>query len=250
MTDHAERSVYVTWRHPEGSIHPVGLLTRYVSNGSESYRFVYLKKSESLEDFPCLSGLPDLHRVYESEHLFAVFRNRQMSRRRPDYERYVKKLNLEVDSDPFEVMARSGGRRSTDRIEVFAPPTRTTDGNLTTQFFVRGIRHREGAMEAVSGLQPGDLLELKDEPDNAYNPRAVLVRTVDGKDVGWVPDYFVEMVHDLRRLAGTEAVSIAVEHVNPPDVAPSMRLICRLTAPWPDGYARMAERPEFELIGS
>ena len=119
-----------------------------------------------------------------------------------------------------------------------------------TLFFVRGIRHREGAMEAVTELQPGGLLELKDEPDNKYNPRAVLVRTADGKDVGWVPDDLVEMVHDLRRLAGTEAVSITVEHLNPPDVAPSMRLICRLTAPWPDGYARMAEQPEFELIGS
>lgn len=249
MTEPAERSVYVTWRHPEGPIHPVGLLSRRVSNGSESYRFVYLKRSESLEGFPCLPGLPDLHRVYESEKLFPVFRNRQMSRRRPDYERYVKKLNLEVDCDPFEVMARSGGRRLTDRIEVFGRPTRTAGGNLTTLFFVRGIRHREGATEAVGGLQPGDPLELKDEPDNAYNPRAVLVRRPEGADVGWVPDYLVDELHKLRDLTGERAVSATAEHVNPPDVAPSMRLICRLTAPWPDQYEPF-KGPEFQPIVS
>lgn len=249
MIEPAERSVYVTWRHPEGPIHPVGLLSRHDSDGSESYRFVYLKRSESLDGFPGLPGLPDLHLPYKSKDLFPVFRNRQMSRRRPDYKRYVKKLNLEVDSDPFEVMARSGGRKSTDRIEVFAPPTRTTDGNLTTLFFVRGIRHREGAMEAVGGLQPGGLLELKDEPDNKYNPRAILVRTPEGKDAGWVPDYLVETVHDLRSLAGAETVSVAVEHINPPDVAPSMRLICRLTAPWPDRYEPFSA-PDFQPIVS
>ena len=85
MTDPAELSLYVTWRHPEGLIHPVGLLTRRVLNGSDSYRFVYLKTSETIEGFHHLPGLPDLHRVYESQDLFPVFRNRQMSRRRPDY---------------------------------------------------------------------------------------------------------------------------------------------------------------------
>ncbi|MCY4621221.1 MAG: hypothetical protein OXD34_05215 [bacterium] len=247
MTEHADPSVYVTWRHPEGPIHPVGLLTRLVSNGSESYRFVYLKGSESLEGFLHLPGLPDLHQVYESEDLFPVFRSRQMSTRRPDYKQYVKKLKLDVNCHPFEVMARGGGRRSTDRIEVFAPPTRTTDGNLTTLFFVRGIRHREGASEALAGLQTGGLLELKDEPDNEYNPQAVLVRTPEGKDVGWVPDYLVEMVHDLRGLTGEEAVSVTAEHINPPDVAPSMRLICRLKVPWPDHYEPLTG-PEFQPI--
>jgi hypothetical protein len=244
--DH-ERSLYVMWRHPQGSIHPVGLLTRRVSNGSESYRFVYLKGSESLEGFLHLPGLPDLHRVYEREDLFPVFRNRQMSRRRPDYERYVNKLKLDIDSHPFEVMARNEGRKVTDRIEVFAPPTRSTDGNLATLFFVRGIRHRDGASEALAGVQAGGFLELRDEPDNAYNPQAVLVRTPEGKDVGWVPDYLVDMLHDLRDLVGEEAVSVLAEHINPPDVAPSMRLICRLAAPWPDHYEPFTG-PEFQPI--
>ena len=250
MTECTESSLYVTWRHPEGRIHPVGLLTQRVLNGSEIYRFVYLKTSESLEGFPRLPGLPDLHRVYKSETLFPVFLNRQMPRRRPDYGQYVGKLGLDIDSDPFEVMARNEGRKLTDRIEVFAPPIRTEDANLTTLFFVRGLRHREGATEAVAALRSGDLLALADDPQNEANPSAIFVNTPQGKPVGWVPDYLVDTVHDLRDLIGEDAISITAEHVNPPHVvAPSMRVLCRLSAPWPNNYQPLSG-PAFQPMVS
>lgn len=251
MTEPLEREdrLYVTWRHPEGSIHPVGLLTRRVLNGSDSYRFVYLKGSESIEGFRHLPGLPELHDAYESEYLFPVFRNRQMSRRRPDYEQCVKKLNLGSDSHPFEVMARNEGRKLTDRIEVFAPPTPNTDGNLRTLFFARGIRHRPGDSQAITALQVGDRLVLEDDPENEYNPRAIFINTLQLRPVGWVPDYLVDTVHELRDLAGEEAISVTAEHINPPDAAPSMRLICRLTAPWPDHYEPLTD-PEYQPIVS
>ena len=248
MTEPTESSLYVTWRHPEGLIHPVGLLTRRESNGSETYRFVYLKHSESLEGFQCLPGLPDLHEVYKSSSLFPVFRNRQMPRRRPDYGQYVRKLDLDIDTDPFEVMARDHGRKLTDRIEVFAPPTRTDGTKLTTLFFARGIRHLEGASEAVGGVRPGDALALLDDPTNKANPLAIRIIAPERKPVGWVPGYLLETVRELRERTGESGISITAHHVNPPDVAPSMRLICRLTAPWPDGYEPLSG-PEFQPIG-
>ena len=61
-----------------------------------SFRFVYLKSDSSRFDgfrpsawvyLICIA-------VYESEHLFPVFRNRQMPRRRPDYADYVHELDL------------------------------------------------------------------------------------------------------------------------------------------------------------
>ena len=212
MTEHAERRLYATWRHPGGLIHPVGILTRRVSaqqgvdglsqpdaneqnDGEVSFRFVYMKAAEHLKGFIDLPGLPDLHRVYESEHLFPVFRNRQMPRRRPDYPEYVAELDLDTDTDPFEVLARSEGHRATDRIEVFAHPERTPDGDLTTLFFARGIRHLDGAGEAVFSVKPGDALELQDEPDNRVNPHALLISNRTGARVGWVPNYLVDMIH-------------------------------------------------------
>ena len=65
--------------------------------------------------------------------------------------------------------------------------------------------------------------------------------------MGWVADYLVDTVHDLCDLAGKSSVIVSVEHVNPPEVAPRMRLICRLTAPWPAGYEPLSG-PEFQPI--
>lgn len=265
MTEHAERRLYATWRHPGGLIHPVGILTRRVSaqqgvdglsqpdaneqnDGEVSFRFVYMKAAEHLKGFIDLPGLPDLHRVYESEHLFPVFRNRQMPRRRPDYPEYVAELDLDTDTDPFEVLARSEGHRATDRIEVFAHPERTPDGDLTTLFFARGIRHLDGAGEAVFSVKPGDALELQDEPDNRVNPHALLISNRTGARVGWVPNYLVDMIHELRDSFGVD-VDITAEHVNGETTPPHMRLLCRLRAPWPEGYEPLSA-PEFQPIVS
>lgn len=80
-----EQHLFVTWRHPDGLIHPVGLLTQRVSAEAREYEFVYLKKAGTLDGFSQLPGLPDLHRLYVDDELFPVFRKRQMPRQRPDY---------------------------------------------------------------------------------------------------------------------------------------------------------------------
>ena len=243
----ADRPLYATWRNPYGLIRPVGVLTRHFAPGGESYRFVYLKAAEQFDGFRCLPGLPDLHRVYESERLFPVFHNRLMPRSRPDYSQFVGELALDVETDPFEVLIRSEGWRATDRIEVFAHPERAPDGALTTLFFVRGIRHLDGAAAAVDEVQAGDVLELEDEPDNPVNPRAILVSTRTGCRVGWAPDCLVGTVHELMDLGST--VEVTAENVNPETSPPHMRLLCRLRAPWPDGYEPLSG-PEYQPIAA
>jgi len=151
------------------------------------------------------------------------------------------------DTDPFEVLIRSEGWRATDRIEVFAYPERTPEGDLNTRFFARGVRHVEGAASAVGDLQVGDQLELVDEPDNPVNRRAVLLHTRTGRSVGYVPDCLVETIHELRDLDAP--VEVTAEHVNPDTSPPHMRLLCRLRAPWPDGYEPLSG-PEYQPIAA
>ena len=174
MTDDRERRLYAAWRNPDGLIRPVGVLSLHESGEQQRYRFVYLKAAEEFEGFDGLPGLRDLRRAYESEQLFPVFRNRLMPRRRPDYAEFVQRLNLDVETDPFEVLIRSEGKKATDRVEVFAHPERTSDGELTTLFFLRGVRHLPGALESVGEVQPGDVLELEDDLANAVNAQAIL----------------------------------------------------------------------------
>lgn len=211
------------------------------------YSFAYLKLAEQLAHFEPLPGLPDVHRRYDSDQLFPVFANRVMPRRRPDYDLFTARLDLTGDADPFEVLARSGGRRATDRIEVFAAPQRTAEGASSVLFFARGVRHVPGAAGAVASLRPGDRLCLVDEVDNPHNPRALVLRVPDGQQVGWAPDYLVEHVHELRQLNG-EDPTVVVEHVNDDTVAAHMRLLCRLSAPWPEGYEPFSDASFAPLV--
>lgn len=214
---------------------PVGILVRRCEIDGERYIFAYLKVAESLEGFVPLPGLPDLHRRYESRRLFSVFAIRVMPRSRPDYDALATRVHLSGDADPFEVMARSGGRRATDRIEVFSGPQRSASGESTSPFFARGIRHTPGTAEAVDDLRAGDELILVDDPTNAFNSRAVLLHAQDQRAVGHAPDYLVEHIHELRQLNGHDP-RVVVEHVNDRASAPHLRLLCRLSAPWPEGY--------------
>ncbi|MEZ5374376.1 MAG: hypothetical protein R2704_16960 [Microthrixaceae bacterium] len=241
-----ERRLYVTWRHPSGSIMPVGLLTQRAVGDSVEYEFVYLKLAEQEALFHPLPGLPDLHHRYESPRLFSVFANRQMPRERADYDAFVQLLDLDIEADPFEVLERSEGVRATDRIEVFAAPTRTEHGDLTTLFFVRGVRHVDGAADAIAEMSVGDELELVAEPDNPVNPRARLLNTHTGQTVGYAPDYLLDMIEELGDHA-SDGVRVVAEHINPDSSAPHMRLLCRLTAPWPAGYEPLSG-PNFQTL--
>ena len=247
MTERVESRLYVAWHTPEGRTHPVGLLSRHSQpNSGESYQFVYLKNAEHLDGFEMLPGLPELYRTYQSEELFPLFRHRLMSRRRPDYGDYIQELALDAGTDPFKEMARNEGRKVTDPFEVFAPPIRDDDGCLTTLFFSRGIDHDDPAGEAVARLQRGDPLQLIATPENTVNPRALRIAARSDQPIGWVPDYLVDTIHELQQL---ESVALSVEHTNPDPnkTDPRLRLLCRLTAPWPTGYQPLCG-PEFQPI--
>jgi hypothetical protein len=244
------REVFVSWRDPSTrSIHPVGRLRREITaDGDEIYTFAYIKNAERLPGFEPLPGLAHLYARYESRILFPVFANRVMPRRRPEFDLFARQMDLAGVVDPFEVLARSGGRRETDRIEVFSPPERTPDGRATGLFFVRGIRHVPGAAAAVGELRPGDRLTLAAESDNQTNPLAMLVLASPERRVGYMPDYLLGFVHDLNDL-NAQAPDITVEHVNDENVPAHLRLLCRLSAPWPPGYEAFAEAMYQSLAG-
>jgi hypothetical protein len=238
--EHREQRLYVSWRAPEGTIHPIGLLIRRCDGDGERFVFSYLKLAEQLPGFRRLPGLPDLHHRYESPVLFPVFANRVMPRSRPDFDQLAQRVDLSGEADPFVVMARSGGVRQTDRIEVFSAPVHTDDERSSCLFFARGIRHVAGAAAVVDELAPGDELVLAADSENPFNGRALLLLINDRRAVGYVPDYLVEHIHELTDLNRVEP-RITVEHVNDAAAAPHLRLLCRLDAPWPAGYEAFSD---------
>ena len=233
------RRLVVTWQHPVSrSIEPVGFL----SYDGALYRFDYVRHALEVADFQPLLGFEDLRHSYISEALFPLFAQRVMDPRRPDYHRYVRRLGLDEDASPWEQITRSQGRRQGDSLQLLPEPV-IADGQLSCMFLVNGVRHvpsrpvilegrefrvtGEQVEEALSVLSPGDRLHLVPEPQNPFNPLAVMVAAGSFTPVGWVPDLLVE---DLSRLLMHAKVRVTAVHVNGPDAPSHLRLLAQLMA--------------------
>lgn len=245
------RRLFVAWQNPESrSVSPVGCLIEVGPPESRIYYFSYLKRAQDVANFEPFVAFPDFGSVYRSETLFPFFQNRVMSRRRADYPEYVRSLRLPADAEPFDILARSGGRRSTDPIEVFPEPDVDVEtAHATVFFFVRGIRHLDGAEEAARSVFAGIRLYLAHDLQNPFNPRAYLLVTGRRRCAGWVPDYLVEYTHDMINVCGSEQVSVQVDHVNDFALPASRWLLCKMTTCSPDQYVSFSGG-DFELAAS
>jgi hypothetical protein len=176
------KTLFLAWQDPgSGSWFPIGLLT---FNGKE-YRFSYTKgvlEAQLKCGFGPLLSFPDFNKVYTSEKLFPLFSNRVMPRSRPDYPEFVQWLNLpQHEDDPIALLARSGGKRVTDKFEVFPCPEPDENGRYRIHFFAHGLRHLpKPAIERINGLQVGELLYLAHEFQNPHDSFAsVYERSLD-----------------------------------------------------------------------
>ena len=245
-------SLFVAWQDPESRlILPIGRLSRE----GIGYSFEYLRSAldaRARSPFRALYDFPRLAERSWSERLFPLFQNRLMPAARPDYPEYIRALGLDpAEVDPMGVLARSGGTRVTDRIELFASPTYDpTQRAWVTYFLLRGIRHRgEDAEQRVLHLAPGERLDLCPDPHNPYNPAALRLGT-GGVELGFLPDYLATEARPLWERPG--ALEVIVERLNPPPIAAQQRLLCRLLARWPadappftgPAYTSLVDDPE------
>ena len=209
---------------------PVARLRR--ENGH--YLFDYTRGTQRLPNFEPFGRMSKVGLQYVSDALFPLFANRVLAAGRPEYHDYLRWLGLtEQDHDALEELARTGGRRATDTLEVVPCPESTPDGRYELHFFARGLRLL-GAEEQVRAatLMPGERLHLLKDVQNCQDAMALMLPTDDPMHiVGYVPRYHCADVSRLLHLAGPEAVTVVVERINP-DAPIQYRLNCRLSAPW------------------
>lgn len=219
-------TIYVAWRDPIGfGWYPVGRLDEV--SGLYTFRYIRGVEAAMKNGFSTLLSFPVLDREYVSNSLFPLFQNRLISPSRPDYKEHLDQLALSVDqAEPMEVLARSGGRRVTDTLELFARPTLKSNGTLGTHFFARSVR------DIAVDLSVNDRLRLCHDPQNPTDENAILLITDDGASVGWIPrhlnkDLLLILKHDPSTLV------VSVEKVNAHPIPFDQRLLCRTAAPWP-----------------
>ena len=211
-------SLRLIWKHPETRrYHEIGKFSALVDG---SYVFEYNKDVAEVPDFTEFGPFPNREQPYVSKRLPAFFANRVMSQRRPSFDEYIGWLGLNKDAAPVEILARTGGGRATDTFHLVEDYDRSAD-MVEFRFFVSGIRHRSSL--EISSLKVGAPLEIQEEPDNVVNPRALLL-TSDGSALGWIPDWLVNDVHELRDCG---EVKISVDRINE-DAPARLQLMCKL----------------------
>jgi len=136
------------------------------------------------------------------------------------------------------VLARSGGQRATDTLEIVPCPEPTSDNNYVAFFFAHGLRYlSEKDQQRVAILNGGDRLFLMRDVQNVVDSMALLMRTGDPMSmVGYVPRYYSGEFSTVIDKVGHERVRASVERVNA-DAPSNFRLLCKLVAPWPVGFA-------------
>ncbi len=203
------------------------------------YRFVYTRGAETLPNFRPFGRMSDLHSGYRSEQLFPVFANRVLAKSRPEYSDYLEWLGLSgVEHDALDELARTGGLRATDSLEIVPCPEPTPARNYEVYFFCRGLRyqHPEIRQRALQ-VKAGERLYLMHDLQNPHDEKALLMRTDDPITVlGYTPRYYSAEFSRLVESVGADQVQVTVERVNT-DAPEQYRLLCRLVSPWPANFS-------------
>lgn len=220
-------SVYVAWQAPDThDWHVVGNLQAR----NAEYVFNYTKGALTSPKFIKFSGMNDFNETYVSEELFPLFKNRLLSPKRPEYPKFIHWLGLDgTEAEPIEILARSGGMRSTDQLQMFKRIEIDSDGYFEHFFFAHGLSYMpHSANERVSHLNPGDKLFLCPDVQNDYDKAAVLIRTDSPPEiVGYCPRYFAS---DIKRmlLDNDDSISLSIERISA-DAPHNYRLLCKAT---------------------
>jgi hypothetical protein len=234
------KALFVAWQEPNSRRWvPVGRLT--YENGT--YRFVYTRGAKESKNFTPFGRMVDLDAAYVSEVLFPLFANRVLPKSRPEYQDYLRWMGLsEKDHDDLEVLARTGGLRATDTLEMFPCPEPTKNNSYEVFFFSHGLRHLiPENQERINSLKYGEELYLMRDVQNPHDPMALLMRTSDPMSlVGYCPRYYSAEFTRLLEAVGKDTVKVTVEQMNP-DAPSQLRLLCKLSAPWPANFAPCAK---------
>jgi hypothetical protein len=224
--------LFLAWQEPvTRKILPIARLLKH--NGDYEFAYINAVEEATRLGFHPLLTFPDLDEVYITGELPPLFTNRLMPRTRPDFAGYLGELGLSVElAEPFAVLARSGGRRETDSLEVFSAPLSCADG-YEGFFLARGVRHLPESEIALASQKPGDRLYVMADVQNEANSAALLLRTASKHAVGYVPDHLANELHSAN--ADLTTVEVAVSRVNPPPAPQLHRLLCHFSCPAPLG---------------
>lgn len=229
--------LYVGWQDElSRRWYTIGVL----SSDAGDYVFSYTKGALSAQEAGRFSPLPrmtDLNKVYRSSELFPIFSNRILPKSRPEYRDYLDWMGLEEEStDSLGILARSGGGRVTDNLQVYPVPEKSPDGKYKSYFFAHGLRYMaEVVLQLIPNLEVGQRLFPMLDCNNLAHSLAVALRADDPAFlVGYCPRHMAEGIGALAKQPSS-TLQITVNKVNK-NAPYQMMLRCKAEAEWPEGF--------------
>jgi len=252
------KSLFLAWQAPADARmsrawFPVGRLdaeAKGMTAEEMHYRFRYTQGALTARDavgFAPLLAFPDFGKVYESDVLFPLFKNRVISEKRRDFEEYIHWLDLDRGkADPIEILSVSGGERATDNLEVFPKVTADAEGNFHVRFFLHGLRHLgEKAIERVAHLKQEEELRIVVELNNPVTRLAVPLLTDDYQMIGWAPRYLVDDL--IQSVPKAPELSAKVARINADEAPLNQRILIDFSGRAPRGTQPMST-PDFKPL--
>lgn len=223
----------LSWQNPRNREWlPVGKL-KYLN---ENFTFNYTLGAKKYDDFVPFGQMIDLEAKYTSTELFPLFKNRLLSKSRPEYEKYLNWIDLEKSNTPFEELARTEGIRATDSLQLFAVPHKK-NGKYEVTFFSHGIKYMPNSViDKLNDMKQKDKLYLMKDIQNQKDSLALVIRTDDPMElVGYCPTFFVKDFNKLIEKNGADQVNVSVVKTNP-DSPFQFKLLCKLSTSWPKDF--------------
>lgn len=229
------KTLFVAWQDPQSRRWiPVGRLT----NRDGLYEFVYTLGAKQSKNFLPFGRMGNLESAYVSDVLFPLFANRVLSKSRPEYKKYLRWIGAsESEVNALEILAKSGGMRATDSLQIFPCPEPSSDEKYQVTFFSHGIRHLPPeSQKRIETLESGEQLFLLRDIQNPHDGMALMMRTDDPiYTVGYCPRFYSAEFSSLIEYTSERDVRVVVDAVNV-DAPLQFRLRCCLMAPWPANF--------------
>lgn len=131
---------------------------------------------------------------------------------------------IQLESDPMQLLGRSGGKRATDELCVYPYPEINEQGEMELFFLSHGLRHLDQvSLQRIGRLHSGDPLAFRREDSNNHDHFDLALETEESTKVGYCPRY---LNRDLCRIMEKTTVHLTVERLNH-DASIQFRLLCK-----------------------
>ena len=234
--------LFLSWKTPNQQRVPIGQLE--YKNGY--YLFQYTKGALK-DNFRPFDGMKYVDRVYESKELFPFFKNRLLQKSRPEYQDYLRWLNIkEKEIHPMEELRITGGIRATDSFELY--PMLTKKKEYVVKFFSRGIRHlAKSYNQRVEGLEENRKLFLMKDIQNELDDYALVLRTDNPIElVGYCPSFYNKDFNSLIQKNGATNIFLKVIKNNT-DAPSQLKLLCEFRTLWSESFTPFDDE-DFQTI--